>query len=538
MAQAAPPAQTELQAKQSVPFWRDIRILGVFAQIGFIILVILVFRVLGTNFASNVNKLGESQFICRDGTFSYLCAYDFMSSEAGFDISDTLLDYVNTDSYWFAFYNGILNSLRVGLMALVLTTFVGLFVGIARLSKNWLLNKIALAYIELFRNTPLLLQLFFIYFTVILAFPDIKEAIQPLGMPIFLANRGLSIPSPQLTSSAAVWIAFLIMAVIQFQVVWILLGRREEKTGRASNRLAWGIFAFLLVAGIGWFVAGAVSNAQGLLVPKASRIQKLDDLEKLMLQRTGLDFLGDLETLPEEEVEAAALKLCVLRDSASETNLTKQLRAAGIPYTVRRFDRIDKATAAYNEGECEAFAATKAVLASERSTLENPSAHLIVDVREQPVVWNVPVLEGLNIAGGSRLRPEFTALLIGLTLFYGASLAEIVRAGILSVGKGQSEAARALGLNESQRLRLVVLPQALKVIIPPLIGVYLSLMKDTSLGIAIGFPDMYMVSFTTMNQSGRALQLMVLMMLVYLTISLVFSVILNWYNERAKLVER
>ncbi|HIP70341.1 MAG TPA: hypothetical protein EYH05_02975, partial [Anaerolineae bacterium] len=228
MAQAAPPAQTELQAKQSVPFWRDIRILGVFAQIGFIILVILIFRVLGTNFASNVNKLGESQFICRDGTFSYLCAYDFMSSEAGFDISDTLLDYVNTDSYWFAFYNGILNSLRVGLMALVLTTFVGLFVGIARLSNNWLLNKIALAYIELFRNTPLLLQLFFIYFTVILAFPDIKEALQPMGMPIFLANRGLSIPSPQFTSSAAVWIAFLIMAVIQFQVVWIILGRREE----------------------------------------------------------------------------------------------------------------------------------------------------------------------------------------------------------------------------------------------------------------------------------------------------------------------
>ncbi|HIP70419.1 MAG TPA: ABC transporter permease subunit, partial [Anaerolineae bacterium] len=354
---------------------------------------------------------------------------------------------------------------------------------------------------------------------------------------IFLANRGLSIPSPQFTS-AAVWIAFLIMAVIQFQVVWIILGRREEKTGRSSNRWAWGIIAFLLVAGIGWFVAGAVSNTQGLLTPKASRIQKLDDLEKLMLQRTGLDFLGDLETLPEEEIEAAALKLCVLRDSASETNLTRQLRAAGIPYTVRRFDRIDKATAAYNEGECEAFAAAKSILASERSTLENPSAHLIVDVREQPIVWNVPVLEGLNIAGGSRLRPEFTALLIGLTLFYGASLAEIVRAGILSVGKGQSEAARALGLNESQRLRLIVLPQALKVIIPPLIGVYLSLMKDTSLGIAIGFPDMYMVSFTTMNQSGRALQLMVLMMLVYLTISLVFSVILNWYNERAKLVER
>ncbi len=538
MAQAVPPSQTELQAKQSVPFWRDIRVLGVFGQIGFIILVILLFRLLGTNFAANVNKLGEAQFICRDGTFSYLCAFDFMSSEAGFDISDTMLDYTNTDSYWFAFYNGILNSLRVGLLALVFTTFVGLFVGIARLSNNWLLNKVALAYIELFRNTPLLLQLFFIYFAVILGLPDIKEAIQPFGLPFFLANRGLSIPSPQLTSSAAVWIAFLIMAVIQFQVIWIILGRREEKTGRSSNRWAWGIFGFLLVAGIGWFVAGAVSNTEGLLTPKASRIREFEDLEKVMLNRAGLDFLSDLDTLPKEEVAAISFKLCVLRDSPSETNITRMLRSQNIPYKISRFDRIDKATEAYVEGKCEAIAASKSVLASERATLENAAAHLIVDIKEQPIVWNVPVLEGLNIAGGSRLRPEFTALLIGLTLFYGASLAEIVRAGILSVGKGQSEAARALGLTESQRLRLVVLPQALKVIIPPLIGVYLSLMKDTSLGIAIGFPDMYMVSFTTMNQSGRALQLMVLMMLVYLTISLVFSLILNWYNERAKLVER
>ncbi len=538
MAQAAPPSQTELQAKQSVPFWRDIRVLGVFGQIGFIILVILLFRLLGTNFASNVNKLGEAQFICRDGTFSYLCAFDFMSSEAGFDISDTMLEYVNTDSYWYAFYNGILNTLRVGLLALFFTTFVGLFVGIARLSKNWLLNKVALAYIELFRNTPLLLQLFFIYFAVILALPDVKEAIQPFGLPFFLANRGLSIPSPQFTSSAAVWIAFLIMAVIQFQVIWIILGRREEKTGRSSNRWAWGILGFVIVAGIGWFVAGAVSDAEGLLVTKSSRIRELDNLEKIILNRAGVDFLSDLETLPAEEITEISFKICVLRDSPSETNITRLLRAKGIPYEIDRFDRIDKATEAYVEGRCEAIAASKSLLASERSTLEKPASHLIVHVKESPIVWNVPVFEGLNIAGGSRLRPEFTALFVGLTLFYGASLAEIVRAGILSVGKGQSEAARALGLTESQRLRLVVLPQALKVIIPPLIGVYLSLMKDTSLGIAIGFPDMYMVSFTTMNQSGRALQLMILMMLVYLTISLVFSLILNWYNERTKLVER
>jgi len=533
-----PPSQTELQAQQSVPFWRDTRILGVFGQIGFIILAILIFRVIFGNFATNVDKLGESQFICRDGTFSYLCAFDFMDSEAKFDISDTVLDYTNTDSYWYAFLNGILNTLKVGLLAVVTTTFLGLFVGIARLSKNWLVNKVALAYIELFRNTPILLQLFFIYFTVILAFPDVRDAAQPFGLPIFITNRGLSLPAPQLTASAAIWLAFLILGVIQFQVMWILLGRREEKTGRSSNRWGWGILSFLIIVGMGWFVAGALSDTQGLLTPKASRIREIEDLEQIVLNKTGLNFLADLDTLSEEEIAAATFQFCVLRDSVSETNLTRQLRGMGIPYQVNRFARYDQATDAYNEGECEAIAASKSVLASERATLENASAHLIVAVSETPLVWSMPAFEGLNIAGGSRLRPEFTALLIGLTLFYGAIMAEIVRAGIQSVGKGQNEAARALGLNESQRLSLVVLPQALKVIIPPLIGIYLSLMKDTSLGVALGFPDMYAVSRTIQNQSGRALQMVILMMLVYLTISLVFSLLLNWYNDRNKMVER
>ena len=209
-----------------------------------------------------------------------------------------------------------------------------------------------------------------------------------------------------------------------------------------------------------------------------------------------------------------------------------------IPYKIHRSERPEQATEKYAEGTCEAFAASKSILAAERASLENVSSNLIISIKEIPVVWSIPSLEGLNMVGGAKVRPEFTALLMALVLFYGGSLAEIVRAGILSVSKGQSEAARALGLTEGQRLQLVVMPQALRVIIPPLIGIFLSLSKDTSLGFAIGFPDMYAVSYTTMNQSGRILQLFLLMMLVYMTISLVFSVLLNWYNERAKLVER
>ncbi len=534
----APPPKSRFALKSLFDYLFDVRVLGVLGQIAFIILVIFVARQIAANFAENSGRLGASQFICRDGSFSYRCAYDFMSNEAGFPISDTMLDYQESDTFWYAFYMGVLNTLRVAILGVILTAVVGTIAGIARLSKNWLISKVALWYVELMRNTPLLIQLFFIYFGVILAAPPLNEALQPLGMPVFFSQRGLNLPSPQLTSSAAIWLAFLVLGIVQFQVLWVALEYREERTGQASNRLGIGLVSFVIIVGLGWFVSGAVSDSQGLLVTKASRIRELEDIQSLVYQRAGIQFPEQLDDLSPEEIDAAALKICVLRDSVSETNLTRHLKDMHVPYEYVRKNRADQATAAYAEGDCEVYAASSTILASERATLESPASHLLVTIPEAPIVWSLPVREGLNMVGGLTMRPEFTALLLTLVLFYGGTLAEIVRAGIQSVGKGQTEAARALGLSESQRLQLVVLPQALRVIIPPGIGVFLSLAKDTSVGIAIGFPDMYSVSFTTMNQSGRALQLFVLMMLVYMLISLVFSVVLNWYNERIKLVER
>lgn len=530
---------------QARPLWRtilgfifDVRVLGVLGQIGFIVLVIFGVRAITGNFAENASRLGESQFICRDGTFSYRCAYDFMDSEAGFDIADTMIDYVNTDPYWRAFTVGVLNTLKVAILGVILTTIVGTIAGIARLSNNWLIGKLALWYVELMRNTPLLIQIFFIYFGVILVAPQLDNALQPFGLPIYISRRGLNIPSLTFTPSAGVWIAFLILGIIQFQVIWVLLSRREERTGQPSSKVKAGIIAFLVVTAVGWFVASGVSVNQGIMVPKASRIRKLEDIEKIMLQRTNLNHIDEISTLSDEEIEAAAWKICVLKESPSEPNLTHQLRAMGIPYDITRSSRPDQATKKYADGKCEAYAAPSAVLAAERSTLENPESHVIIPVKENPIVWSLPERQGLNLVGGSKMKPEFTALLLALVLFYGGTLAEIVRAGIQSVSKGQTEAARALGLTEGQRLQLIVLPQALRVIIPPGIGVALSLAKDTSLGIAIGFPDMYAVAYTTMNQSGRVLQIFILIMLVYALISLAFSLLLNWYNEKIKLVER
>lgn len=535
---APPPVETKSGLQTFLGYIFDVRVLGVLGQMAFIVLVVIGVRTIGGNFAENADRLGASQFICRDGSFSYRCAYDFMDSEAGFPISDTILEYDESSTFWYAFYLGLLNTLKVAILGVVLTSVVGTVAGIARLSNNWLISKVSLWYIELVRNTPLLIQLFFIYFGVILVAPALSDAIQPFGLPIFLSQRGLNFPTPKFTSSASIWLAFLVLGIIQFQVMWIILGRREERTGQPSNRIGIGLISFLIVVGIGWVVSGAVSETQGVLVTKASRIREVADLEQLMLQRTGINHLDDIDTLSEEELDAAAVQICVLEGGSSETNLTGQLRRLGIPYNVERSDRSDQAAADYDEGKCELFAASKSILAAERSTMETPTAHLIVPVREDPIVWSLPTREGLNMVGGTSMKPEFTALLLTLVLFYGGVLAEIVRAGIQSVSKGQSEAARALGLTEGQRLQLVVLPQALRVIIPPGIGVFLSLAKDTSVGIAIGFPDMYSVSFTTMNQSGRTLQLFLLMMLMYMLISLVFSILLNWYNERIKLVER
>ena len=516
----------------------DIRTLGVLGQIAFIFIVYFSISTIFSNFAGNADKLGSAQFICRDGSFSYRCAYDFMDNEAGFDISDSPLEYTNTDSYWWALYNGFLNTLRVGLLAVVATTILGTFAGIARLSDNWLVSKIALAYVEIIRNTPILIQLLIIYFSLILALPDIKEAIEPLGLPIFLSNRGLNLPWPLFMSSASTWIAFLILGVIQFQVLWLYLGRHERETGHDTNRLAWGIAGFVLIAFIGWIVSSSVADNEGLLVAKSSRIREVDDIEKIMLSRAGIDHVDDFKTLSEEELEAAALQVCVLRDSPSEPNFTNKLRSQNIPFEVTRVGSPDRGTSSFVDGDCEVFAAPKSVLAAELATLENPGSNLIVPVSETPIVWHLPRFEGFNVVGGFSMTGEFFALFVGLSIFYGGGLAEVVRAGILSVSKGQTEAARALGLSEGQRLQLIVLPQALRVIIPPLISTYLSLMKDTSLGLAVAFPEMFLISRTILNQSGRAVQLAIIIMLMYLSISLAFSATLNWYNGRIILKER
>ena len=542
MTELTPPAP---QRSESVPFWRDIRVLGVLAQIAFLIVVIAGFSWVARNVTQNMSTLGGSQFLCADGTSSVRCAFDFLRLDASFAISESLIPYDPSDSYARALLVGALNTLKVSILGIIFATVLGTLTGIARLSPNWLISGVARWYVDIIRNTPLLLQLFFLFFAVILAFPPIREAIQPFGLPIFLSQRGIDLPWPVLMPSFSTWLIFLVAGAGLAAAVWWWLGRRERETERDANRPLWMLVAFLAVAIPGWFIASALAaDNQGFLAPASAGITQVADLEASVRAELGLDDLSEIDAalesgaITDEQLEAATVEVCVLRDEKSETNMTAELRRAHIPYGVSRLNNAAGVSAAFVAGECDIMASTQAALSAAQPTIDETMPSVLVPVREVPIRISVPRIEGLNFVGGIKLSPNFAAILIGLTVYTGAFIAEIVRAGIQSVAKGQTEAARALGLSESQRLRLVVLPQALRVIIPPLTSQYLNLTKNSSLAIAVGYPDLWSTAFTTLNQSGRAIQVFLIAMGTYLLFSLTISAFLNWYNRRMALVER
>ena len=542
MTDLTPPAPNR---PERIPFWRDIRVLGVLAQIASLVVVIAGLAWVARNVTGNLSTLGGSQFLCQDGSSSVRCAVDFLRLDAAFEISETLIPYDPSDSYAHALLIGLLNTLKVSLLGIVLATVLGTLAGVARLSSNWLIRTLARWYVDAIRNIPLLLQLFFLYFGVILTFPPIREAIQPFGLPIYLSQRGINLPRPVLMPSFVTWLLFIGLGVALAAAVGWWLRRRERQTEHAANRLLWMAAALLTVAVPGWFAASALAaDNQGFLAPTSANVTSVADLAANVQAELDLADLGEIEpavasgALTAEQVEAASVIVCAAEGDRAEVNLTAELRRANVPYSVNRADDATEAFAAYAADECDVLAGSRATL---EAGLADGSAVLpsaIAPVREVPIRWSIPVIEGLNFVGGILLSPQFAAILIGLTVYTGAFIAEIVRAGIQSVARGQSEAARALGLSEGQRLRLVVLPQALRVIVPPLTSQYLNLTKNSSLAIAVGYPDLWSTAYTTLNQSGRAIQVFLLVMGTYLVISLSISFFLNWYNRRIALVER
>ena len=352
----------------------------------------------GYEFAVNARSNLEAQ--------SLASGFGFLDNTAGFGVNQSLIAYSEADSYARVFVVGLLNTLLVAGIGIVLATILGFFVGIGRLSPNWLLARLCGGYVELIRNLPLLFQILFWYLAVLGSLPAPRQSISLLG-GIFLNNRGIIVPAPVAGEGARLVAAALALGVLAAIALTPWARRRQERSGRRFPLLACGT---------------------ALIV--------------------------------------------------------------GLPLV--------------------ALVAT-----------------------DFPIVFEQPELRGFNFVGGIRLIPEFLALLIALTTYTAAFIAEIVRAGVLAVPRGQSEAALALGLRRGLLLRLVVLPQALRVIVPPLTNQYLNLTKNSSLAVAIGYPDLFAVfAGTTLNQTGQAMEIIAITMAVYLAISLLTSAFMNWYNLR------
>ncbi len=530
---------TDKKGKSRIPFWRDIRILGILGQILFIIGLILFFRTLGSNFISNIGKLGKAQFICRNGSYSLRCAFDFMDTTAGFGIAESVIEYHVTDTYWQAIKVGLLNTIKVAVFAIIFSTILGVITGIARLSKNWLISNLARWYVELIRNTPLLVQIVFIYFVFFLTLPQANDPHQPLGLPIFLSRRSISFPTLTFMPSSLWIIIFVNLGFLQFQILYRKLSAQNRSGAKKRHPFRIALIGWLVILAIGFFASGKTETSQGFLTPKTTRVRTHTDLETFVIGKAKVERLSALKSLPPEKLAEAAIRICSMNNSKSEVNLIQWLQRKELPVEVVRRARYSyQALESYEKGDCDLFIAPLPILSAEKSSLEKPANHVIVPFPESPIVLNSPRLEKGSVTGGGEITPEFAGLLLGLTIYAGAFIAEIVRAGIQSVPRGQTEAATALGLSEFQKLRLVILPQSLRVIIPPLISEYLGTIKDSSLGIAIGYPDLYNVSYTTLNQSGRSLQVILIVMAIYLTMSLIMSGVLNWYNNKIRFVEK
>lgn len=389
-------------SKQNKSWWaftQEAKIQAVFYQI----LILVLMCGLGFYLISNTLHNLEIRQI--------KTGFDFLEQEAGFDISESIISYGAERNYARALFVGFLNTLHVSILALILTTILGVIVGVASLSRNWLLARMAMGYVGILRNIPVLLQIILWHTLLTNLLPHPRQAFSFFDQ-FFLSNRGFYLPSPELNEVSFIWGIWTFMVVAVAAI--IMWQRRRETAISASPAVLWGSMmgAALVSAVFIWLLGGAPFN------------------------------------------------------------------------------------------------------------------------------FEIPAFKGFNFSGGLRITPEFSAVLFGLTVYTSAYIAENVRAGILAIPRGQSEAGRSLGLSEGVIMRKIILPQALRVIIPPTTNQYLNLVKNSSLSVAVGYPDLVSTAQTALNQTGQAVEAITIMMIVYLTTSLLTSLFMNWYNAHIQLVER
>lgn len=385
--------------QHKIPFWLDPKKRAIMVQVAMLAMVGLLGYYLVSNVLTNLQKQ------------SIATGFGFLQKEASFEIGESLIPYSAANSYGRALLVGTFNTLKVAFIGIILTVFLGTIIGVARLSSNWLVSKLAAIYIEVMQDIPILLQLFFWYAIFYETLPSPRQALRPLT-GIFLCNRGVAFTVPEGHPAHKYMLLAFLLGCGMVYILRRWAKKRQENMGRVFPLFRVSIGIIIGFPLLTWYLGGAPTN------------------------------------------------------------------------------------------------------------------------------MDVPRLVRFNFQGGMTISPEFMALLLGLVLYTAAFVAEVVRAGIQSVGKGQKEAATSLGLRPSLVLNLVVLPQALRVIIPPLTSQMLNLTKNSSLAVAIGYPDFVSVANTTINQTGQAIEGVALIMTVYLIFSLSTSAFMNWYNKKTALTER
>ncbi len=387
-------------SSQKQSWWYNARNRSLFFQVLLVAMLVGFFWFIGSNTLANLEKRGIST------------GFGFLSLKAGFGILQSLIPFDESNTFGRTFVVGLLNTMLVSALGIFFATIIGFTAGVARLSNNWLISKLAGVYVEMFRNIPLLLQIFFWYFAVLRALPSPRQS-WSAGDIAFLNIRGMYLPEPILGPHFNIVGWTFVLAIVATFFIRRWAKKRQDETGQQFNMWATAIGLIIVLPLLVFFALGA------------------------------------------------------------------------------------------------------------------------------PLSWDIPELHGFNFKGGMTIIPELTALLVALSVYTGTFIAEVVRSGILSVNSGQTEAASALGLHRSKVLKLVVIPQAMRVIIPQLTSQYLNLVKNSSLATAIGYPDLVAVfAGTTLNQTGQAIEIIAMTMSVYLFISLSISGLMNWYNKKIMLVER
>lgn len=573
---------------ESIPFYRNVKTISILAQIVFLIVLLIAIGIIVRNVIQGVKTLGVP------------ADFGWIGDRSGIPLSESPIPYdENIHPYRRVLWIGFLNTLKIAIPGVVLATLLGIAVALMRLSKNWILRQIGTVYVETVRNIPLAIQIFFWYSVILI--PNLPIGVNALGIgDIFLNNStGLSIPWLYPSQNFGLFLPWLLGAIGLAVLIYLFRRRQIFLSERPGNPWTLTLAGFLLVAGIGYlFAQQNAKHPEGLALDfnagrgrlssyiDANGNESKDRNEqgaKAIAVTVSIDS-GYMEVIPDKRTEIGQVinsGFRFARLQSSEFSKAEVTFVNPVPDSLKlHFDKYPSIGQIYSDrnnngtwDKGEELRTAEEIAASGtpeegyegsaytlRLSIEGFKRRLVTDAFGEtrfprfqdatnpqtllgaatPLAFSRPSFpsERTLMVGGQVLSNSYMALLLALVIYTASFIAEIVRGGILSVSKGQSEASKALGLSNGQTFNLVVFPQAMRIIIPPLISNYLNLTKNSSLGFLAAYPEFFKISEIVSNQSGATVPTILLLMAGYLLISFSFSIILNFYNARVRLVER